>query len=123
MPWELRASGRGVNLDHHDSRLAICSQADGSLVVAITRFSGLGGAGATFPWGPTVPEMAAYMRELGCRQAMLLDGGMSSQLAARESDGTLKRFPNWRAVPLALSMIPSVVSHRGGNSANRERTR
>ena len=75
-------------------------------MVAITRFAGLGGAGATFPWGPTVPEMAAYMRSLGCRRAMLLDGGMSSQLAARNADGSLMRFANWRPVPLGLVVTP-----------------
>jgi hypothetical protein len=109
LPWELRAAGRGVNLEHRDSRLALCTLADGSLVVAITRFAGLGGAGSTLPWGPTVLEMAAYMRSLGCRQAMLLDGGMSSQLAALNADGSRERWSNWRAVPMGLVVMP-----RGG---------
>ncbi len=116
LPWELRASGRGVNLEHRDSRLALCTLADGSLVVAITRFTGLGGAGATLPWGPTVLEMAAYMRSLGCRQAMLLDGGMSSQLATRNADGSLLRFANWRPVPLALVVTPRGASVDGNRS-------
>jgi hypothetical protein len=109
LPWELQGAGRGVNLEHRDSRLALCTLGDGSLVVAITRFNGLGGAASTLPWGPTVLEMAGYLRSLGCRHAMLLDGGMSSQLAARNADGSLMRFPNWRPVPLAL-----VITPRGG---------
>lgn len=101
-PWELQAPGRGLNLEHRDSRLGLCTLEDGSLVVALTRFTGLGGQAETLPWGPTVPEMAAFMRSLGCRRAMLLDGGISSQLAVRNADGTLSRWPNWRPVPLGL---------------------
>lgn len=108
LPWELEAPGRGVDLDHRDSRLALGVLDDGSVVVALTRFTGLGsGAGGMLPWGPTVREMAAYMRSLGCRRAMLLDGGVSGQLALRSRDGTLRRWPNWRAVPLGLVVTPS----------------
>jgi hypothetical protein len=106
VPWELQAPGRGVNLAHRDSRLAVCTLSDGSLVIVLTRFTALGAAGSTLPWGPTVPEMADYMLGLGCRRAMLLDGGISSQLAVRNSDGTLRRWPNWRPVPLALVIKP-----------------
>lgn len=102
VPWELEAPGRGVNLGHRDSRLAIGVQSDGSLIVALTRFTGLGKTGETIPWGPTVPEMAAFMRSLGCVRAMLLDGGISSQLVVRGGGGHLTRWPNWRPVPLAL---------------------
>jgi hypothetical protein len=101
-PWELRAPGRGVSLTHRDSRLALGLLGDGTVVVALTRFIGLGRAGETLPWGPTVPEMAAFMRRLGCRRAVLLDGGISSQLVVRRPDGTVTRWPNWRPVPLAL---------------------
>jgi len=90
------------HLGHRDSRLAIGVLADGSLIVALTRFTGLGKTGETIPWGPTVPEMAAFMRSLGCVRAMLLDGGISSQLVVRDGDGRLTRWPNWRPVPLAL---------------------
>ena len=102
LPTELEASGRGVDLDHRDSRLALGITDDGSVIVALTRFTGLGETGAVLPWGPTVPEMAAYMRSLGCRRAVLLDGGMSGQLALRALDGTLRRWPNWRPVPLGV---------------------
>lgn len=102
VPWELRAKGRGVDLEHRDSRLALCIATDGSILVALTRFKGPGRFAETLPIGPTVPEMAAFMRSLGCVRAMLLDGGISAQLAVRERSGALRRWPNWRAVPLAL---------------------
>ena len=102
MPWELRAPGRGVSLTHRDSRLAIGILGDGSVVVALTRFDGIGSVGGTLPWGPTVPEMAAFMRALGCDRAVLLDGGISSQLAIRDGDGILRRWTNWRPVPVAV---------------------
>jgi len=110
MPWELEAPGRGVDLKHRDSRLALGIAADGSIIVALTRFSGAGRAGETLPFGPTVPEMAAFMRALGCERAMLLDGGISAQLAVRDQGGVLRRWANWRPVPLALIATPRAVT-------------
>ncbi len=116
LPWELQAPGRGVDLAHRDSRLALGIRDDGSVVVALTRFTGLGrGPGEMLPWGPTVPEMAAYMRSLGCRRAMLLDGGVSGQLAGRGRDGSLRRWPNWREVPLGLVVTPLATNQGGGS--------
>ena len=106
-PWELQATGRGVDLDHRDSRLALGMLGDGSLVVVLTRYTGLAGAAPTLPWGPTVGEMADFMKSLGCRRAVLLDGGISSQLAVRGEDGTIKRWANWRPVPLGVVVLPS----------------
>jgi hypothetical protein len=106
LPWELRARGRGADLDHRDSRLALGMSADGAIVAVLTRFAGLGSAGEQLPWGPTAPEMAEWMRSLGCRRAMLLDGGVSGQLALRAPGGVLVRWPNWRAVPLGLVVMP-----------------
>ena len=79
---------------------------DGSVLIAITRFGAIGRTGETLPWGPTVPEMAAFMKSLGCRRAMLLDGGLSSQLAVRGPEG-LSQWKNWRAVPLGLIAFPA----------------
>jgi exopolysaccharide biosynthesis protein len=101
MPWELRGESRGVDLEHRDSRLALGLLNDGSVLIVLTRFSAIGRPGETMPWGPTVPEMAAFMKSLGCRRAMLLDGGLSSQLAVRGPDG-VAQWKNWRAVPLGL---------------------
>jgi hypothetical protein len=110
VPRELEAPGRGVDLDHRDSRLALGILADGTVIIALTRWAGLGRAGGTFPWGPTVPEMAAFMKSLGCRRAMLLDGGISSQLAIRRRGGVVSRWPNWRPVPLGL-LVFELESH------------
>lgn len=110
LPWELSAQGRGADLAHRDSRLALGVRPDGTVVVALTRFTGLGRAGEQLPWGPTVGEMAVWMRRLGCRRAMMLDGGMSSQLAVRALDGALARWPNWRAVPLGMVVLPGDAS-------------
>ncbi len=106
LPPELRAAGRGVDLSHRDSRLALGLMPDGSVVVVITRFDAVGKPGETVPWGPTVPEMAALMKSLGCRRAMMLDGGLSSQLAVRGRTG-LSQWKNWRAVPLGLIALPA----------------
>jgi exopolysaccharide biosynthesis protein len=102
MPWELQGPGRGVDLDHRDSRLAICTSADGSVMIALTRFTSLGAAGETIPFGPTVVEMAEFMRTLGCVRAMMLDGGISSQMSVRYANGSVRHWSNWRKVPLGL---------------------
>jgi exopolysaccharide biosynthesis protein len=102
LPEPLRASGRGVDLEHRDSRLAIGTDATGRVVIAITRFRGAGGAGTTLPYGPTVPELAALMQRLGAIRAVGLDGGLSSQLALRENDTRVKQWSNWRMVPLGI---------------------
>jgi exopolysaccharide biosynthesis protein len=101
LPWELQAPERGVDLSHRDSRLALGIMNDGSVVIVLTRFGALGRHGETVPWGPTVSEMAAFMKSLGCRRAMLLDGGLSSQLAVR-GPGGVSQWKNWRKVPLGL---------------------
>jgi hypothetical protein len=108
VPWELQAAGRGIDLAHRDSRLALGLLADGGVVVALTRFAGLGAAGETLPWGPTVGEMADFMRSIGCVQAVLLDGGISSQLALRNAGGSVRRWTNWRTVPLGMLVGPRV---------------
>lgn len=95
-----------MDLDHRDSRLALGLLQDGTVLVALTRFTGLGPAGERLPWGPTVGEMAAWMRAHGCRRAMLLDGGISGQMAVRAPGGTLERWPNWRPVPLGMLVLP-----------------
>jgi hypothetical protein len=102
VPRELQVPGRGVDLDHRDSRLAIGLLPDGSVILALTRFSALGPGAETLPWGPTVVEMADFMRSLGCQRAMMLDGGISSQMALRLADGTVRTWSNWRKVPLGL---------------------
>ena len=120
LPWHLRANGRGADLEHRDSRLALGVRADGEVIVALTRFTGLGEAGEQLPWGPTVGEMAAWMKAHGCRRAMLLDGGLSSQMAVRERDGGTKRWTNLRRVPMGLAVMPRANAAMSGSVAARK---
>lgn len=106
----LRAAGRGVNVHHRDARLAIGVMRDGRVLVALTRFEGLGGALSVLPFGFTTPEMAAIMGALGSARAVLLDGGISGQLLVRDSDGGMHQWEALRKVPLGLvASRPSVT--------------
>jgi exopolysaccharide biosynthesis protein len=102
MPPPLRAPGRGVDLEHRDSRLAIGTDREGRVLIVLTRFRGAGSAGATLPFGPTIPELARLMRRLGATRAVGLDGGLSSQLALREADANVTTWSNWRMVPMGI---------------------
>jgi exopolysaccharide biosynthesis protein len=106
IPLEIRQRGRGVDIDHHDSRVAICTTHDGDAMIILTRLAVPGRVGETLPWGPTVPEMARYVRLLGCVRAMLLDGGLSSQMALRMKGGQVRRWTNWRRVPMGIVVTP-----------------
>lgn len=106
VPAQLQAEGRGVDLRHRDSRLGACELRDGRILFALTRFAALGGALSRLPFGPTTPEMAALMGALGCRRAVLLDGGLSGQLALRDARGEVVAWDGLRAVPLALVAYP-----------------
>lgn len=105
VPAQLQGSGRGVDLEHRDARLAIGELRDGRTLIALTRFEGLGGALDALPFGPTVPEMAAVMGALGARRAVLLDGGISGQLLVREGAET-HAWAGLRKVPLGLVVVP-----------------
>ena len=102
VPPALQAPGRGVDLEHRDARLALGELRDGRILIVLTRFEGLGGALDNLPFGLTTPETAALMGALGCRRAVLLDGGISGQLAVREADGRLRTWNGMRHVPLGL---------------------
>lgn len=96
----------GVSLDHGDSRLAIGAMRDGQVLVALTRFDALDGALDALPLGLTTPQMAALMGALGCSRAVMLDGGISSQLLVRDAAGSVRRWPGIRRVPLGLVALP-----------------
>jgi len=113
VPAPLREPGRGVDLDHRDARLALGTLPDGRLVVALTRFDALGPMLGRFPFGLTSPEMAAVMGALGCREALLLDGGISGQLLLRDAPGTARVWPGIRRVPLGLVGRPIAASGGG----------
>jgi exopolysaccharide biosynthesis protein len=102
VPLALRESGGGVDLDHRDARLALGTLPDGQVVIALTRFDFFGKSLDRLPFGLTTPEMAAVMGALGCRHALLLDGGISSQLSVRDLGGAIHRWPGMRSVPLGL---------------------
>ncbi|MEJ7809794.1 MAG: phosphodiester glycosidase family protein [Gemmatimonadaceae bacterium] len=105
VPAPLLAAGRGVDLEHRDGRLAIGELRDGRILIALTRFEGLGGALSVLPFGPTVPEMSALMGALGCHTAMMLDGGLSAQLLLRTDSGEEHRWSGLRQVPLGLVAV------------------
>ena len=107
VPPPLRAGGLGVDVAHRDARLALCTLPDGRVLIALTRFEGLGGALELLPFGLTTPEMAALMGALGCRDAVLLDGGVSGQLAIRDERGARHAWPGMRRVPLGLVAMPA----------------
>jgi exopolysaccharide biosynthesis protein len=91
-----------VEVGHRDARLALGTLDDGRIVVALTRFDALGESLGRIPFGLTSQEMAAVMGALGCRQALLLDGGISGQLMVRDADGGARTWPGTRSVPLGL---------------------
>jgi len=102
VPAPLR-SGLGVNVKHRDARLALGSTRDGRLLIVMTRFDALGAIASGIPLGPTTPEMAAIMGALGASDAVMLDGGISAQLAMRDPKrGATLRWPGIRKVPLGL---------------------
>jgi exopolysaccharide biosynthesis protein len=50
--------------------------------------------------------MARVMRALGCRDAILLDGGISGQLMVRREGGAVQTWAGIRSVPLGLVALP-----------------
>lgn len=108
IPLPLRQAELGVDLDHRDARLALGLTRDGKLLVALTRFEGFGGVLSNLPFGLTTPEMAAVMGALGCSRALLLDGGLSSQLVVKPEGGAAERWSGMRQVPVGL-----IVAARG----------
>jgi hypothetical protein len=59
----------------------------------------------TLPFGLTTPEMAALMGALDCRNAVLLDGGISGQLMVRDANGDRKLWSGLRRVPAGLVLV------------------
>ena len=117
MPDALRADGRGVDRYHRDARLAVGELRDGRLLFALTRFAPVDGSvdgpdGAVarafgrLPFGLTTPETAVLLAALGARRAVLLDGGLSAQLLARDAAGRVRRWDGLRKVPLGLVALP-----------------
>jgi hypothetical protein len=110
VPTELMEAGNGVDLEHRDARLAFGTLGDGKLIIALTRFDALGPSLGRVPLGLTTPEMAAIMGGLGCVDAVLLDGGISSQLMLRTANQARRSWVGTRSVPLGLVGRPKRVS-------------
>ena len=102
VPLPLRQSGLGVDVAHRDARLALGVLPDGRVLLALTRFAGLGGVLDRLPFGLTTPEMAALMGALGCESAELLDGGVSGQMMVRDAAGEEHEWAGMRPVPVGL---------------------
>ncbi|MFI5280013.1 MAG: phosphodiester glycosidase family protein [Gemmatimonadales bacterium] len=102
VPALVRIPGPDIDLGHRDARLALGQLEDGSLLVVMTRFDALGESLGGIPFGLTVPEMSAVMGALGCRRAVLLDGGVSAQLLVRDASGERHLWRGVRRVPLGL---------------------
>lgn len=106
-PLQAPVSGPGaIDLGHRDARLALGELRDGRLLIVLTRFDALDGAMDFVPFGLTTPEMAALMGALGCRKAVALDGGISSQLLVRDDSGHTHEWRGVRKVPLGLVVVP-----------------
>jgi hypothetical protein len=97
-----------IDLTHRDARLALGRMEDGTVLVALTRFDGLGGALGSVPVGLTVPEMSGLMAALGVQDAVALDGGISAQVMVQNVEGERKLWNGLRRVPLGLyGFIPT----------------
>lgn len=105
VPPPLQVPGRGVDLVHRDARLALGTLRDGRVLLALTRFEGLGGVLEVVPFGFTTPEMAAIMGALGASRAVLLDGGISGQLLVRDR-GERRQWSGLRRVAAGLLVLP-----------------
>jgi len=81
-----------VHPTHRDIRLAVGTMGDGTLLVVLSRYAGLGGVAERVPLGPTTREMAQALVTLGARDGVLLDGGLSAQLRLRVADVTPGRL-------------------------------
>lgn len=102
VPRALQRGGLGVDVAHRDARLALGVLPDGKVLIALTRFAGLGGVLDRLPFGLTTPEMAALMGALGCVDAELLDGGVSGQLRVLDAAGEAHEWAGMRRVPVGL---------------------
>jgi len=105
VPRALQHAGLGVDVAHRDARLALGVLPDGQVLIALTRFAGLGGVLDRLPFGLTTPEMAALMGALGCEDAELLDGGVSGQMMVRDAGGQVHEWPGMRQVPVGLVVV------------------
>ncbi len=92
--------GSGVGLDNGDPRTAIGYTADGKIILFV-----VDGRGASI--GMSLPQVAQTMINLGCVEAINLDGGGSSTFYA---DGQVRNTPSdgaERLVASAFTIVPA----------------
>jgi exopolysaccharide biosynthesis protein len=109
IPPQIREPGAGVDVGHRDARLALGQRADGTLLLMLTRFDGLGEAGGEIPFGLTLAETADLLKAHGAVRAVALDGGISSQLMVRGATGAPEVWRAWRKVPVGI-LLESATS-------------
>lgn len=107
IPAPIRVPGLGVEVAHRDARLALGQRVDGTLLVMLTRFDGLGEAGGRIPLGLTLGETAELLKAQGAVRAVALDGGISSQLMVRGDTGAPSSWRAWRKVPVGIVLEPA----------------
>ncbi len=93
--------GSGVGRDNPDPRTAVGFTADNRIILLTVDGRGVSA-------GLSLPELAEVMIDLGCVQAMNLDGGGSTQMAAKTSGGyALVNTPSeTRSIPSVLAVVP-----------------
>lgn len=94
-------SGLKLSRTHRDRRITLCLGDDGLVRLLLSNFEVFGVTAGAVPIGLTIPEQAALAAGAGCRDAVALDGGISSQIAFRVG-ARMVRWPGWRRVPLML---------------------
>ena len=94
-------SGLKLSRTHRDRRITLCLGDDGLIRLLLSNFELFGVTAGSVPIGLTIPEQAALASGAGCRDAVALDGGISSQIAFR-AGGRVIKWPGWRRVPLML---------------------
>lgn len=93
--------GLRLSRTHRDRRITLCLGDDGMVRLLLSNFEVFGVSAGSVPIGLTIPEQAALAAGAGCRHAVALDGGISSQIAFRTPERVV-RWPGWRRVPLVL---------------------
>ncbi len=94
--------GSGVGMDNRDPRTAVGYTADGKAILLVAD----GRQGNSY--GLSLPEMAQVMIDLGCTEAINLDGGGSSQMVVNDAlinrpEGTTYQRP----VATFLAVVPA----------------
>lgn len=97
---------RAIDRNHRDARLILAEDANGHLLVILTRYDALGDLTARVPIGLTLGESIALVRGLGAHHAVMLDGGVSAQMLVRNALGESRAWKGMREVPLALIATP-----------------